>query len=123
MKKTYQPFIIEIADQLIDFLEKQDFFKKEGISSTEYLKNEICENLTEKFLKGELSADEPVSFTEEEFEKLLKFAIANEALENLVEIGAINYFENENGEEMFFLTEDGRKIAEFLDKKEKLEHE
>lgn len=120
MSKTYQPFIVKLSEELIEILDKQvNFFQEENITSTDYAKMAICELLTEKFLRGEISSDEEVGtrFTEDEFKTLLSQIVVNNALSGLVEKGLINFLENEDGEEMFFLTSNGKEYAETLQKK------
>lgn len=120
MSKTYQPFIVKLSEELIEILDKQvNFFQEENITSTDYAKMAICELLTEKFLRGEISSDEEVGtrFTEDEFKTLLSQIVVNNALSGLVEKGLINFLENEDGEEMFFLTSNGKEYTETLQKK------
>jgi predicted transcriptional regulator len=121
MSKTYQPFIVKLSEELIEILDKQvNFFQEENITSTDYAKMAICELLTEKFLRGEISSDEEegLRFTEDEFKTLLSQIVTNNALSGLVEKGLINFLENEDGEEMFFLTSKGKEYAETLQKKD-----
>lgn len=123
MSKTYQPFIVKLSEELIEILDKQvNFFQEENITSTDYAKMAICELLTEKFLRGEISSDEEEGprFTEDEFKTLLSQIVTNNALSGLVEKGLINFLEDEDGEEMFFLTSKGKEYAETLQKKEEI---
>lgn len=117
MSKTYQPFIITLSEELIEILDTRiNFFKDEGILSTDYAKEAICDLLTEKFLKGEITSDitDQISFNEEEFSTLLNKIITENALKGLINKGLINYLEDDNGEEMFFLTANGKEYAKNL---------
>lgn len=115
MKKTYQPFILEKADEILYLL-------KEDIESTEQIKNLLCDILTEKFIKGELSSEDPIDsiFDEEELLLFINEALIRNDLDNLIQQGLVNVLNDENGEEMFFLTEKGKKYVEedILKKKE-----
>ena len=114
MKKTFQPFIIELSKRIIEILDNDvNFFKEENvtdISHTEYL---LCEKLTEKFIKGELSNEVDIMglFTKDEFETILNQIKTKSLIDNLVNFGYINYYEDENGEERFFLTNEGKEYA------------
>ena len=114
MKKTFQPFIIELSKRIIEILDNDvNFFKEENvtdISHTEYL---LCEKLTEKFIKGELSNEDDIMglFTKDEFETILNQIKTKSLIDNLVNFGYINYYEDENGEERFFLTNEGKEYA------------
>ena len=113
MKKTYQPFIIEKADEILEAL-------KEDITPSEHIKNRICDMLTEKFIKGELSADDNVYdvFDESDFLSLIQMAKLYEDLNSLIEKGFIGTLDDdENPEASYFLTEKGKLYMEELKKK------
>lgn len=114
MNKTYQPFIIKLSERIIDVLDNLNFFEKEEIRSKEVSKGIVCDFLTDKFIKGSLSSkDELIDvFNEEEFTQLLNKIIVKSTMDGLIEKGLINYIINdENGEELFFLTEKGREVS------------
>ncbi len=54
-------------------------------------------------------------FTEEEFETLLKEIIAGTVLEELKSKGLVGSYEDEDTEEMFFLTPKGKKYLKNID--------
>jgi hypothetical protein len=113
MKKTYQPFIIEKADEILEAL-------KEEISPSEHIKNRICDMLTEKFIKGELSADDDVydAFDDSDLISLLQMAKLYETLDSLIEKGLIGTLDDdENPEASYFLTEKGKLYMKGLKKK------
>ena len=117
MKKTYQPFIINMAKKYIDILDNDaNFFTIEQIKSTEYANELFCEELTKKFLNGIISETDSIEdiFSESEFGDILLKIITNNTLDSLVEKGYVNYFYDDNGEELFFLTENGKNIAKNL---------
>jgi DNA-binding MarR family transcriptional regulator len=53
---------------------------------------------------------------EKEMMEVITRAAASSVLENLKKKGVINSVEDEDGEEHFFLTEEGKKIAESIQK-------
>ena len=65
--------------------------------------------MTEKFINGQLDSDDEL-FGEDEFAKLLQELVAGSVLYELKEKGYINSYEDDETEEMFFLTEDGKKF-------------
>lgn len=114
MNKTYQPFIIQMANDITVRIEQEtSFFSEEEIKSTDYAVECLCELLTEKFLSGEISSDEEdltSLLTETEFYQLLHMVSTQNALDGLVEKGLINSFDD-NGEEHYFLTDIGKERA------------
>jgi hypothetical protein len=112
MEKIYQPVVINIADDFINSLSEDKFFEDNQITNINFVKTHLCNKLTEKFITGELLEEEGF-FTEEEFEQLLREFIAGSILNDLKDKGYLNSYEDDETEEMFFLTEEGK---EFLDK-------
>jgi hypothetical protein len=113
MKKTYQPFIIKKAEEILEAL-------KEDITPSEHIKNRLCDVLTEKFIKGELSADDDAydAFDESDLISLLQMAKLYEDLNSLIEKGFIGMLDDdENSEASYFLTEKGKLYMEGLKKK------
>jgi len=110
MKKKYQRQIIELADKIIDSLVESDFYKDEEIDDYEPGRVIICDFLTQKFINGELN-DGMVNMSETELGKVLSLIIASSAISSLTEKGLINSFEDETGEELFFLTAKGKKLS------------
>jgi predicted transcriptional regulator len=109
MKKIYQPNIIEIANMYIESLESDGFFNEYEIKSTEFARDMFCDHLTDKFILGEFENDNDDFFTDEEFEKILKMIVAGSILYEMKENGWVESYEDEDTEEVFFLTEKGKK--------------
>lgn len=107
MEKTYQPEVIELADKIIGTLHEDGFFTESGIEHPEPAKPVICDFLTEKFIAGKL-VNGSVETNDEEFRKVLGLVIAECTLRSLTKKGFTNSVEDENGEEVFFLTEKGK---------------
>lgn len=103
MEKTYQPWIIKKADEILHELSKEiSIYPK----SSEYLYN----LLTQKFIDGKISEGDVAVFdSDEELDMLVSFCKAQEDLENLQDLGYIDSFDDN---ESFFLTEKGKKYAE-----------
>ena len=112
MTKNYQPIVIEKANDLIEGLISANFFEEYEINDLTFVKSHLCDLLTEKFIDGVLDEDFDDIFTEEEFEQLLKELIAGSILNELKDKGYVNSYSDENTEEMFFLTEEGKKLAQ-----------
>jgi Fe2+ or Zn2+ uptake regulation protein len=104
MEKIYQPIVKEKANNIVDALEKSDFFKDFEITNREIVYNHFCEKLTTKFINGDI--DEPVYCTENDLIQI----ITETCLIELKEKGMVNSIEDENGDERFFLTEMGKKV-------------
>jgi predicted transcriptional regulator len=109
MSVIYQPIIIEYANKIIESLVESNFFEDYEIG-TNFAKKYISDALTEKFINGELEDNGEFFFTDEEFEKCLKEIITGSILIELKEKGFVNSYEDEETDEMFFLTEEGKKL-------------
>jgi len=110
MDKIYQPEIIRLSEIYILGLKDSDFFEEYDLNSTEYAKQIFCDRLTEKFIQGEVDIFDENPFSEEEFEEILKIIVAGTILYEMKDKGLVNSYEDENTEEMFFLTEKGKKL-------------
>lgn len=110
MSKVYQPIVIEETDNLIEGLKESLFFEDYQIEDLTYVRQHLLDIMTEKFIKGELDSDVNELFTEDEFTKLLQELVAGSLLYELKQKGLVNSYEDENTEEMFFLTEEGKKF-------------
>lgn len=115
MKRIFQPRVIEIADEIIETLVETNFFEDHEITDLTFSKNYICEKLTEKYIEDGIDLEMGI-FTEAEFDEMLRIIITGSLLYSLKEKGFINSYEDENTEELFFLTDEGKKLIEELRK-------
>jgi predicted transcriptional regulator len=109
-KITYQPAVIEKTNVIIDELIYSNFFKDNEILDIGFAIKTISDNLTEKFINGELENEE--LFTTDEFVAMLQMIIAENVLRELQQKGLITSYEDENTEEVFFLTELGKQVKD-----------
>jgi ribosomal protein S25 len=70
----------------------------------------ISDKLTEKFINGELENED--LFVSGEFVGMLQMIIAENVLRELQKKGLITSYEDENTEEVFFLTELGKQVKD-----------
>ncbi len=110
MSKIYQPIVIQETDYLIEGLKDADFFKDYEIEDLTYARQHILDLLTEKFINGTLDSETDELFTEDEFDQLLKELVAGSILYELKQKGLVDSYEDDVTEEMFFLTEEGKKL-------------
>lgn len=118
-KKTYQPFIVKLSNKYISLLDQNDFFVDNKIDNTDYASEIFCETLTDKFLLGIISSDDSnlmEILTEEEFSKIISKIIVKSELNGLIKKGLMGNVDDENGKEFYFLTKDGKKLADVIDK-------
>ena len=108
MGKVYQPVVIKRTDEIIEILIESDFFTDYELTNTETARKFILDELTAKFIKGEFDMEHDELFTEEEFTTVLNKIIAATILGDLKEKGLLNSYEDDNTEEMFFLTDEGK---------------
>lgn len=107
MTKIYQPSVIERANEIISILEEEGFFIDYEINDYEFTTTYLKNKLTEKFIVGNLDDVDEI-FTDEEFGMMLKEIVAGSILEELKRKGLVGSYDDENTEEIFFLTEEGK---------------
>jgi hypothetical protein len=112
MGKIYQPSVIEKANELIEILIEERFFEDYEIDNYDFATNYLKDKLTDKFILGTLESEEDDVFTEEEYELILREIVAGSVLYELKEKGLVDSYEDEETEEMFFLTKEGKKLLE-----------
>jgi predicted transcriptional regulator len=105
---SYLPKIQEITEELIATLVDDNYFTDFEISSEDYARKRISDELTRKFLENGLDNEDEGYFTEEEFDTILKEIIAEDVLRSLQKNGLIDSYEDDETEEMFFLTDLGK---------------
>lgn len=105
MSKIYQPIVLETTEQILQSLIETEFFKDYEIEDTSFAKEYLCDVLTEKFIINGLDMD---IFTEEEFTTILKEIAAGSILKSLKDKGYVNSYKDDNTEEIFFLTQEGK---------------
>ena len=118
MSKIYQPIVIEETENLIEGLKESLFFDDYQIEDLTYVRQHLLDTMTDKFIKGELDENIDEIFTEDEFTRLLQELVAGSLLYELKQKGLVNSYEDENTEEMFFLTDEGKK---FMKSKENID--
>ena len=114
---TFLPIVKEKAEYIVNILSENKFFSDNFISDTTYATYRLSLTLTDKFINGELlNENDNVVFDEDEMETILTEIIVQNALDNLKNKGIIDSVLNEDNEEIFFLTQEGKNIAEQIDK-------
>lgn len=111
MNKVYQPIVIEETEYFIEGLKEANFFEDYEINDLTFVRTHLLDIFTEKFINGLLNDDDLELFTEDEFDTLLKELVAGSILFELKEKGFVDSYEDENTEEMFFLTDEGKKFV------------
>ena len=110
MNKVYQPIVIEETEYFIEGLAESGFFEDYEIKDYTFVRTHLLDIFTEKFINGSLTDEDTELFTENEFDTLLKELVAGSILFELKEKGIVDSYEDENTEEMFFLTDEGKKF-------------
>lgn len=108
MAKVYQPIVIEETENIIEGLIASEFFNDYQIDDVSYARGYLLDKMTEKYISGQLTDDESELFTEEEFTQMLKEIVAGTVLDDLKKKGYLDSYEDDNTEEMFFLTKEGK---------------
>jgi len=120
MNRVYQPIVIEETDYFIEGLVESGFFEDYDIKDLTFVRTHLLNIFTEKFINGLLNDDDVELFGEEEFDILLKELVAGSILFELKEKGFVDSYEDENTEEMFFLTNEGKKYVKNTNSKDEL---
>jgi hypothetical protein len=107
MKTNYQPIVVKKSTQMLEVLEELDFFTEHEIKNKQYVFDYFCDVFTEKFINGEIN-DNDIIINEYEFHKYLTEIILISTLQSLKENNLVDSIEDENNEEVFFLTELGK---------------
>ncbi len=102
----YPQAVEQALDTIVEGLENIGFFMQEQVEHR-YVREEFGKVLFEQWL-----GDGEFGITLEQAENLLNRAMINQSLESLIERGLVGTIEDENGEEIVYLTEKG-KNAEF----------
>ena len=100
----YPKPVAELTEKLLDGLEEEKFFESE---QADY--NITFRRFADLALKKWINGDDIEDFTEDEFSQILRFSMVETDLLRLSERGLLDSIENEEGEEMYFLTEKGKK--------------
>jgi hypothetical protein len=119
MGKIYQPIVVEKANLFIESLEESNFFIDYELESKDFAKEYLCDRITEKFIKGEIEQDSNEMFTEEEIETYLKEIIAGTLLNELKNKGLVNSYDDDNTDETFFLTDEGKEYLKKMIEEDK----
>jgi hypothetical protein len=110
MSKIYQPIVIERADEMVEILSESNFFNDYEIENSGFAREYLLDKLTDKFIQGKYDFEEDELFDEEEFEVVLREIVAGSILYELKEKGLVDSYEDDTTEEMFFLTEEGKRL-------------
>lgn len=110
-RKCCPDSVRDVINDYISSVEESGFFISPEIpqgyeeNGKIYLWNLLVDNLIKKFIDGD-----DLILTLNEFEVVLTRTCVYTMMDRMVDKGFLDTFENENGEEMFFITEEGKKV-------------
>lgn len=107
MSKNYQPIVIRETENIIQGLVLSNFFKDHGIEDYSFATEHISDILSSKD-ETTLNNIEEELFTEDEFNDLLNTIIVGSHIKELKEHGYMDSYVDENNDEIFFITEEGK---------------
>jgi hypothetical protein len=110
MEGTYPDQVNKYVVDVVDLLLEDGFFQEEEIDPRIFYRV-LADRILQNWLQNV-----PLKLDEKEMMEVITRAAASSVLENLKKKGVINSVEDEDGEEHFFLTEEGKKIAESIQK-------
>jgi len=109
---VYPNSVSELTEKLLEGLEEEGFFEKEG---ADY--NITFKRFADSVFKNWLSGEDLENISEEEFSQILNLSIIQSDLESLRDRGVLETIENDEGEPMYFLTDKGKgEMEKFIGK-------
>jgi hypothetical protein len=99
----YPKSVSELADKIIESLEDDQFFEKEGASPDLTFKK-FADAILPKWINGNMLD----IFSDDEFASILNESIVESRVISLKERGFLDYIEDNEGKVHYFLTEQGR---------------
>lgn len=121
MSKTiFSPEVLEYSSKIMQSMEETgqetgiDFFLEEFSNpdlGRETFHQLVCETATRNFLERE---DGNIMLDGEQFMRCMQESIIRASLETLRQKGLVDWIENENGDEMVFVTEKGKDMGNSL---------
>jgi hypothetical protein len=121
MLKAYQQVVLDECEVIISSLTEMDFFKDYEINDLTFVRKYLCDALTQKYIDGLLGEEDISIFTEDEFDKILKDLATGSILYELKKKGLIDSYEDDDTEEIFFLSEKGKLYLEEMKKSDVVE--
>ena len=102
----YPGLVREYASRVAEALSEDNFFVEEEIDPRIFFV-QLCERCMGYFLDGE-----GLPITDTDMVDVIRLSSAQTILESLKGRGLLDSIEDENGEERFFLTSEGKQVAE-----------
>jgi len=113
---TFPEPVMDYSHKVTNTLNEDNFFSEEEINPKIFF-NKLCENVLPNWLNGE-----SLQLTEDQMIEVITHSAAQSVLQALGEKGLLDSITGDDGEERFFLTPDGKIIADIIlgeDKKRK----
>jgi hypothetical protein len=108
MEQINSPKIVDRkVDGILDIIRESGFFDIFEIGEN-YARKELTHVVTEEYVK-QLTPDFTVEWSNGQLDKILRRIFTGSVLYELKKEGIVNSYEDENTEEVFFLTEKGKK--------------
>lgn len=109
---SYPYSVSEFSGNLVDGLKEIGFFEEEPDVNPSILFKNFCEEFMPKWIEGR----EPEEYLENEevFQNVIVRSITESVLTDLKARGMVDSIEDENGEEVFFLTTIGKEEVESM---------
>jgi len=104
-KAIYPEQVLQRGNELFEGLKEAGYLEPDAEIDNSLLLENLCKFFLGKFLDG---AD--LSITEDECDEIYIISGINTSLNTLIEKGLFDSIEDENGEEIFFMTEKGKQL-------------
>ena len=110
--ETYPSSVSDVTERLLEGLEEAEFFEKEGADYEVTFKR-----FADFFLTRWVNGEDMEDFPEEEFSDILNRSIIESDIKRLSDRKLLDCIEDERGETLYFVTEEGKKEMERLKSK------
>ena len=113
---TYPDPVMDYSHKVTNALNEDNFFNEEEINPRIFF-NRLCENVLPNWINGD-----SLQLTEDQMMEVITHSAAQSVLQTLEQKGLLDSITGEDGEERFFLTADGKIMADLIleeDKKNK----
>ena len=110
---NYPESVMKYSHDVLNTLGEDNFFDEEEIDPRIFFEN-LCESCMSKFIQGE-----SLILEEKEMLEVITLSAAQSVLESLKSRGMLDSIPDESGEERYFLTEEGKQVADMIIEEDK----
>jgi hypothetical protein len=104
-KAIYPEQVLQRGNEVLEGLREAGYLEQDAEINNSLLLENLCKFFLDKFMAGD-----DLIITEDECDEIYIKTGINTSLDSLIEKGLFDSIEDENGEEIFFMTEKGKQL-------------